>query len=103
MLDQVGATPDLDLLLSPGDTAELVAERAWTRRDGRAEPSQLWVVLHGRHGVWTHAYRVVRGVRPGHATVYLEAARPGDRRAELRAWCLSALPGPAPAPPAAPR
>jgi hypothetical protein len=85
MLDQAGTTPDLDLLLSPGDAAEYLCSTSWTRRDGRTERCQLWVVLHRRHGLWTHGYRVVRGPRPGHVTVYLECAREGDRRAELRA------------------
>ncbi|MGG5823800.1 hypothetical protein [Falsiroseomonas sp. HW251] len=87
MLD-AGAAPDLDLLLSPGDAAEFVAMRDWMRRDGRVEASMLWVVVHRRHGEWTHAYRVVRDRRPGHLTVYLERAEPGDARAALRAWLL---------------
>lgn len=87
MLD-AGPAPDLDLLLSPGDAAEFVAMRDWMRRDGRAEASMLWVVLHRRHGEWTHAYRVVRDRRPGHLTIYLERAEPGDARAALRAWLL---------------
>ena len=86
MLDQVGAAPDLDLLLSPGDAAEFVMCCDWRRRDGRSEASQLWVVLHRRHGAWTHAYRVVRDRRPGHLAIYLERAAEGDRRAELRDW-----------------
>jgi hypothetical protein len=87
MLD-AGPAPDLDLLLSPGDLAEFVAMRDWMRRDGRVEASMLWVVLHRRHGAWTHAYRVVRDRRPGQLAVYLERAEPGDRRAALRAWLL---------------
>lgn len=86
MLDQVGAAPDLDLLLSPGDVAEFVAMRDWRRRDGRVEMSALWVVLHRRHGTWTHAYRVVRDRRPGHLAVYLEKAAEGDQRDTLHAW-----------------
>jgi hypothetical protein len=88
MLD-AGPAPDLDLLLSPGDAAEFVAMRDWMRRDGRIEASMLWVVLHRRHGEWTHAYRVVRDRRPGHLAVYLERAEPGDRRAALRDWLLA--------------
>jgi hypothetical protein len=99
MLDQVGASPDLDLLLSPGDVAEHLGACDWRRRDGRVEPSQLWVVLHLRHGTWTHAYRVVRGPR-GQVTVWLEQAREGDRREELRDWCRLSAAGRAPAPPA---
>jgi hypothetical protein len=87
MLD-AGPAPDLDLLLSPGDEADFVAMRDWLRRDGRTEPSMLWVVLHRRHGEWTHAYRVVRDRRPGHLAVYLERAEPGDARAALRSWLL---------------
>jgi hypothetical protein len=86
MLDHTGAAPDLDLLLSPGDVAEFVAMRDWMRRDGRVEASSLWVVLHRRHGLWTHAYRVVADRRPGHLAVYLERAEEGDRRDELRGW-----------------
>jgi hypothetical protein len=90
MLDQVGAAPDLDLLLSPGDVAEFVAMRDWRRRDGRVEMSALWVVLHRRHGLWTHAYRVVRDRPPGHLAVYLEKAAEGDQRAALRDWFSAA-------------
>jgi hypothetical protein len=86
MLDHAGAAPDLDLLLSPGDAAAFVGVRDWMRRDGRVEASSLWVVLHRRHGLWTHAYRVVADRRPGHVAVFLERALPGDQRAELRAW-----------------
>ena len=93
MLDQTtcfGAADaaDLDLLLSPGDLAEFVATCHWRRRDRRVEASQLWLVLHRRHGTWTHAYRVVRHGRPGQITVWLERAAEGDRRAELRAWLV---------------
>jgi hypothetical protein len=88
MLDGTGAA-DLDLLLSPGDVAEFVARCDWRRRDGRFEASQIWVVLHRRHGIWTHAYRVVADRRPGHLAIYLERAAEGDRRDELRAWCAS--------------
>ena len=93
MLDQAGPTPDLELLLSSEDAAEFVASGGWRRRDGRMEMSGLWVVLHRRHGAWTHAYRVVRDRRPGHLGVYLEAAAEGDRRAELRGWLLDRLAG----------
>jgi hypothetical protein len=85
MLD-VGAAPDLDLLLSPGDEAEFVALCAWTTRMGRVEASRLFTVLHRRHGLWTHAYRIVPDRRPGHLAIYLERAEPGDRRAEVSAW-----------------
>jgi hypothetical protein len=90
MLDASGPAPDLDLLLSPEDEAEFVAACGWTTRAGRVEASRLWLVLHRRHGTWTHAYRVVPDRRPGHLAVYLERAAPGDRRAELRAWLRGA-------------
>jgi len=85
MLD-VTPAPDLHLLLAPGDQAEFVALCRWTTRTGRAETSWLYVVLHRRHGDWTHAYRVVPDRRPGHLAIYLERAEPGDRRDALRAW-----------------
>ena len=90
MLDQTGTALELDLLLAPGDMAEFVALRDWRRRDGRIEPSQLWLVLHRRHGLWTHAYRVVPDRRPGHLLVFLERAAPGDARDALRAWLIAA-------------
>jgi hypothetical protein len=90
MLDQAGRVPDLDLLLSPGDTADCLGTVPWRRRDGRVELSRLWVALHHRHGTWTHGYRVVADRRPGHLTVYLECAREGDARAEVRARLLAA-------------
>ena len=85
MLDAAGPAPDLDLLLSPEDSAEFVGLADWRRRDGRVEASQLWLVLHRRHGAWTHVYRVVPDRRPGHLAVYLERAEAGDARAALRA------------------
>ena len=80
----VTAAADLDLILSPGDAAEFVARGTWHRRNGRMEACQLWLVLHRRHGCWTHAYRVVPDRRRGHLAIYLERALEGDRRAELR-------------------
>jgi len=85
MLD-VTTAPDLALLLAPGDEAEFVALCTWTTRMGREETSWLYVVLHGGHGQWTHAYRVVPDRRPGHLAVYLERAEAGDRRDALREW-----------------
>ncbi len=91
MLDQLGVAPDLDLLLSPGDSAHYVGHGPWRCRDGRCQDSRLWVALHRRHGLWTHAYRVVRGARPGHVTVFLERAIEGDAVAELRDWARAEL------------
>jgi hypothetical protein len=85
MLD-VATAPDLALLLAPGDEAQFVAFCGWTTRAGRCEPSWLYVVLHRRHGLWTHAYRVVPDRRPGHLAVYLERAVQGDHRDDLAAW-----------------
>lgn len=86
MLDQVGAAPDLALLLSPGDEARFCAFCEWTTRTGRVQTSWLYVVLHRRHGAFTHAYRVVPDRRPGHLAIYLEAVREGDAREELTEW-----------------
>lgn len=93
MPDAVGDdAPDLDLLLVPGDEAELVARCAWasTPRAGRPEPSLLYVVLHRGHGLWTHAYRVAANPRrPGRLLVHVLRVAEGDRRDELRAWLLA--------------
>ncbi len=85
MLD-VATAPDLHLLLAPGDEAHFVALCEWTTRTGRLEASWLYVVLHRRHGEWTHAYRVVPDRRPGHLAIFLERAEAGDRRAVLGEW-----------------
>lgn len=91
MLDQLGVAPDLDLLLSPGDSAFHVGHGVWRGRDGRCQDSRLWLALHRRHGLWTHAYRVVRGARPGHVTVFLERAVEGDAVREMRDWVEAQL------------
>lgn len=93
MLDDTGVSPDLDLLLAPGDSAWLVGQGPWRGRDGRWRESQLWVALHRRHGLWTHVYRVLRGPRPGHATVFLERAAAGDAATALRDWAAERLRG----------
>jgi hypothetical protein len=86
MLDHPGPAPDLDLLLSPGDEAECLGTVAWRTRCGRVERCTLHLVLHRRHGLWTHLYRIVPDRRPGHFAAFLERAEPGDRRAALRGW-----------------
>ncbi len=86
MLDHPGSAPDLNLLLSPGDEAECLGAVAWRTRCGRVERCTLHLVLHRRHGLWTHLYRVVPDRRPGHFAAFLERAEEGDRRAVLRAW-----------------
>lgn len=93
MLDAAGPVPDLDLILSPEDSAEFLGVAEWRRRDGRVETSQLWLVLHRRHGLWTHAYRVVPDRRPGHLAVYLERAVEGDARVALRGWLRGCVAG----------
>jgi hypothetical protein len=91
MFDALGAGDAADLLLSPGDEAEFVAVTDWPGFAGRLEPSRLYVVLHRRHGLWTHAYRVTAGHRPGQRVVHLLRAAEGDRRRELRDWLFARL------------
>ncbi|MBN8892373.1 MAG: hypothetical protein BGP12_02795 [Rhodospirillales bacterium 70-18] len=88
MPDAVAFTPppDLTLLLAPDDTAHPVGPCDWTNRLGRREAGHVYVVVHRRHGLWTHVYRVVADARPGRLLAYLERAMPGDCVAEARAW-----------------
>lgn len=86
------APPDLSLLIGPKDQAEFVGYADWRRRCGRPEPCLLYVIHHAE-GDWTSACRLVRDGRPGHLSLFVEATRDGDRRAELRAWFTEALAG----------
>ncbi|MGX9964655.1 hypothetical protein ACVFYP_15095 [Roseomonas sp. F4] len=91
MLDSTGDRPDFSLFLGPDDQAEFVGAAQWRDRAGRCRPCLLYIVLHRRDGeVWTHACRVPPDRRPGHVTLHLERALPGDRRAELAAWLREA-------------
>lgn len=91
------APPDLSLLIGPRDRAEFVAFGDWRRRCGRREPCLLYVIHHAASdwagSDWTSACRLVRDGRPGHLSLFVEATRDGDARAELRAWLEHALAG----------
>lgn len=91
MLDWTGARPDFSLFLGPEDVAEFVGACSWRDRAGRCRPALLYVLLHRRGAeAWTHACRIAPDRRPGHLTLHLERAAPGDRRAELAAWLRDA-------------
>jgi hypothetical protein len=78
--------PDFSLLLAPEDEAHPVGACSWTTRTGRHQTGHAWVVLHRRHGLWTHVYRVVADHRPGRLLAYLEHAVPGEQVAACIAW-----------------
>jgi hypothetical protein len=86
VFDALNPVAEPDLLLSPGDEAEALGPCLWRLRCGRMEASMLFVVLHRRHGVWTHAYRVAADRRTGRRLVWLLRAVEGDGRDALRGW-----------------
>jgi hypothetical protein len=83
------APHDLSLFISPGDAVTHLGGMPWRDRTGRVTPAEFYVVLHRRHGLWTHLYRVVEGGRVDRFQVFLEAAREGDARDDLAAGFFS--------------
>ncbi len=91
MFDAAETAADLALLLGPEDECHFVGPSERTRRSGRVERGLIYVVVHRRHGPWTHVYRVVEGDVPGRLLVFLEKAIEGDQREAAAAWAASRL------------
>lgn len=83
------APHDLSLFLHPGDEGAWLGGFGWTDRAGRTAHADFYVVLHRRHGAWTHLYRVAGCHGPQAFQVFLERAVPGDARQALADWLLS--------------
>lgn len=88
MPDTTHATPDLSLVIGPQDDATFITACVHRNRQGNAERSLIYAVVHRRFGVWTHVYRVVPDHVPTGLTVYLEKAMEGERPEEARSWAL---------------
>ncbi|MBY0338882.1 MAG: hypothetical protein K2X11_19865 [Acetobacteraceae bacterium] len=91
MFDAAITDPWPDLRFDPRDQAVALGAGPWRLGAVRGELSTFHVVLHRRHGDWTHAYRVTPGPRPGRFTIHLLRVAEGDRRAEMAAWLLDRL------------
>lgn len=86
----LSAPHDLSLFISPGDAVTHLGGMPWTDRAGRMAQAEFYLVLHRRHGVWTHLYRLVEGARANRFQLFLERAVEGDARRELSAAFFSA-------------
>ena len=83
------APHDLSLFLHESDEGAWLGGFAWTDRAGRTAHGDFYVVLHRRHGAWTHLYRVAGCHGPQSFQVFLERAIEGDARDTVAAWLLS--------------
>ncbi len=70
--------PIWHLILGPGDQAHFLAHAA----DGGG----YYAVVHRRHGLWTHLYRVTLNPRRDRTWVRLEACFPGACPERAQAW-----------------
>ena len=82
----LSAPHDLSLFVSPEDAVTHLGGMMWMDRTGRAAQAEFYLVLHRRHGTWTHLYRLVEGARADRFQLHLERVAPGDARARLSAW-----------------
>ncbi|HVI53094.1 MAG TPA: hypothetical protein VM661_17930 [Candidatus Sulfotelmatobacter sp.] len=83
MRDDLIIQPDLTLILGPEDEAHFLGHAA-----ARGQGS-YYAVVHRRHGLWTHLYRVAQDRTPGRLLVHFEAFFAGDCPGAARAWLLS--------------
>jgi hypothetical protein len=86
----LSAPHDLSLFVSPGDAVTHLGGMAWMDRTGRIAQAEFYLVLHRRHGSWTHLYRLVEGARANRFQLFLEKAVEGDAREEFTAKFFSA-------------
>lgn len=86
MFDATPDLPDLGLLVGPGDEASLLGSCTHTDARGRAAACLIYVAVHRRGEAWTHVYRAVRDPRPGHLTVFMEKALPGEQAEVAADW-----------------
>lgn len=91
MPDAIFATPDLSLVLGPDDSAFQVGACPPPRKGGRYVSATIHVVVHRRHGPWTHVYRVLQEEGPNRLLVHLHKVFEGERAAEARSWALTNL------------
>lgn len=72
--------PDLTLILGPDDEAHFLGQAV--AKGGGA----YYAVVHRRHGLWTHLYRIARDRVPGRLLVHLEAYFPGACPQTAKDW-----------------
>jgi len=82
-------SPDLSLVLGPDDRVTYATACAPPAKGGRYVRATVHVVVHRRHGLWTHVYRVLQEHRPDRLLVHLDKVFEGDRAAEARDWVLA--------------
>jgi hypothetical protein len=80
MYDNPIILADLALILGPDDDAHFLGH-AEERGQG-----DYYAVVHRRHGLWTHLYRIAHDLRPDRLIVHFEAAFPGDCPDACRSW-----------------
>lgn len=83
-------SPDLSLVLGPDDSVIQVGTCTPPGR-GRHVAATVQVVVHRRHGLWTHVYRVLQGDRPGRLLIFLHKVFEGERIDEARRWAVDNL------------
>jgi hypothetical protein len=91
MPDHCLPSPDLTLILGPEDDAVFLGFADWPGPLNRRLRGMVYAVIHRRHGVWTHIYRVAPDRTTDRLLVYLEKVLEGERLDDARAWIAPAL------------
>jgi hypothetical protein len=82
MPDNLIIQPDLTLIVGPDDDVHFL---------GHAEESShggYYAVVHRRHGLWTHLYRIAHDRVPERLLVHFEAFFPGACPDACRSWLV---------------
>lgn len=77
------------LVLGPGDVAVHAATRLRPTRRHAEACEALYVVVHRRHGTWTHVYAVEAGTGRHRREVRLLKVLEGDRLDEAVRWAVN--------------
>jgi hypothetical protein len=77
------------LVLGPGDVAVHAATRLRPTRRCADACDALYVVVHRRHGAWTHVYAVEAGTGRDRREVRLLKVLEGDRLDEAVRWAVN--------------
>lgn len=87
MHDDLIIQPDLTLILGPDDEAHYLGPACGQSKD--KGKGGYWAVLHRRHGLWTHLYRIAQDPHGGpRLLVHLAAYFEGDAVDQARCWIL---------------
>ncbi|HEV7370081.1 hypothetical protein [Arenibaculum sp.] len=77
------------LVLEPGDVAVHAATRLRPTRRCADACEALYVVVHRRHGTWTHVYAIEAGTGRDRREVRLLRVLEGDRLDEAVHWAVN--------------